>query len=186
MTTPNQASSLLALRELRDMERGAESSQLPLDLEGARLQIARLRLELARAQQLQAQATPTDRHLTWVKGAGWLGLSAGVTMLVGAFALWAAMGSQELPKLTVEVPSQACPEQRREGMAGPGAVALPEPRLEPPAKPVPHGRRPSAPHPQAGAKPASVTCDGRDPLCGLDLGAIDDEVGKNHGHGRKK
>jgi hypothetical protein len=181
MQTPNEASSLVALRELRDLDQGADLAQPRLDLEDARSQIARLRLELACAQQAQGEWPPRQRRLTWAQWSGWLGLSAGVTMLVGAFALWAATRPQEMPKLAGEAPFRACPEEPPLGerMPAPVAAGPAEPRAVSAPRPAPTWRRPPAPHPQA--KPSLPTCDGRDPLCGLDLGAIDDEVGKKHG-----
>jgi len=187
MPNPTEASSLVALRELRNMEQAAESAQLHHALENARSQIAQLQLEFERTRRSSFELPATRSHVTWVQWFGWLGLSAGATMLVGALALRAAMRPHQVPKHTVEIPALACPEKSptRQGDLTPVATAPIAPSLSPPSKPGPRWHRHEVPRPRSEGKPLPVKCDGRDPLCGLDLGAIDD-VGKKHGVGGTK
>ena len=187
MPNPTEASSLVALHELRNMEQAAESAQLHHALENARSQIAQLQIELERTQRLPFELPAPRPHVIWVQWFGWLGLSAGATMLVGALALWAAMRPQEVSKPTVEIPSLACPEKlpTRQGDLTPVAATPIEPSLHLPSKPGPRWHRHDVLRPRSEGKPLPVKCDGRDPLCGLDLGAIDD-LGKKRGKGGTK
>jgi dTMP kinase len=221
MLNRNEASSLVALRELREMEkrradeagaararaererreqeqarrradeerraREAEQQAIQARLAG---EVARLHgdLDLARAEAARWRDELEGAHLASLppgspsphRWFSWLGLSAGASMLVGALALAAAMRPQPAPRLTVEVPRVVCPEPRP-------AARVPEPPVVPPAaspsvvKPSPRPRPPATTRPPAG-KPPAIVCDGRDPLCGLPIGTLDD-VGKQPGKG---
>jgi hypothetical protein len=140
------------------------------DLEAARSEISQLQMELDRARRLEVRAAP--RWAWWTAWVGWLGLSAGVTMLVGAAALWAAMQSQERPRPWVAQPAVRCPPAPVCGVEPPSAPPA-SPNLDPPSiskRPPRNGHHLVSPHTP---RPHPV-CDGRDPLCGLDLGALDD------------
>jgi hypothetical protein len=135
----------------------------------ARSEIARLRIELERIQRLDAQA-PARKHV-WAEWLGWLGLSAGATLLVGAIALWAAMQGERKPSVATESVPPACP---------PTAIptVAPSPLAAVPAKselsPIPK-RVPRSPHRIASPSTTRphLDCDGRDPLCGLDFGTLE-------------
>jgi dTMP kinase len=221
MLKRNEASSLVALRELREMEKrrldeagaararaererreqeqarrradeerrtreaeqqaiqarlAADVARLHGDLELARAEAARWRDELELARVASPPAGSRSPH-RWF---GWLGLSAGASMLVGALALTAAMRPPPAPRLTVEAPRVVCPEPQP-------AARAPEPPVVPPTAPPPvvkpssRARPPAPTRPPAG-KPPAIVCDGRDPLCGLPIGTIDD-VGQPRGKG---
>jgi hypothetical protein len=197
MSNRNEVSSLVALRELRDMERqrldeadanrrsvdpGFEVARLRGELELAHAQNARLRDELERAAGLAAaRISPSPRRLAGGQWFGWLGLSAGASMLVGALALSAAMRSPAAsppaaPSLPI-APAVVC--------AGPEPSA-PAPTVTVAAAPTkPHASKASArPRPRhpATKQPPTAACDGSDPLCGLPIGTIDD-VGTRRGKG---
>jgi hypothetical protein len=184
MPTLNETSSLVALRELRDLEACAESEQLRHALEGARSRIEQLQVRLDHAQRAQVEYPAKSPRPTSAQWFGWLGLSAGMTMLVGAVALWAAMRSAEIPKFTVDESRPVCRDvprtEAREVVVPASTAESPNPA----PKPAPHWRRPPSSHSPSVDKPSAVKCDGRDPLCGLDLGAIDD-LGRNHGKGSR-
>jgi hypothetical protein len=152
----------------------AESTRLARELETARSEIARLTDEVERSQLGQTECTALPRPAPsagqWF---GWLGLSAGGAMLVGALALWAAMRPQEIHKPAWDLPRLTCPEIRPSGERPPllPAVSPLSPAPAPPTKPVVRPRPPTRPRPTT---PPSAKCDGRDPLCGIDFGAIDD------------
>jgi len=236
MPNRNEASSLQALRELREMERrrlaeatevraraeaerrnreaarrraeeeqrarheaerraaegreAAESTRLRRDLDQARLEITKLLAELERASLGRAEGTPpplpppAPARSRWF---GWLGLSAGASMLVGALALTAAMQPRPPRAVSVETPSATCSDSPPTAVPAPPSVAeaMPEPTVAPPPKVKPRPRPPARP-PGAGKPPSSgPVCDGTDPLCGLPLGTLDD-VGKKRRNGERK
>ena len=236
MPNRNEPSSLVALRELRDMERrrlaeaaqahawaekerreraearqraeeeqrdrqeaerraaeareAAESTRLRRDLDQARLEIAELLAQLERTSLARAEWTPpplpqptAPAPSRWF---GWLGLSAGASMLVGALALTAAMQPRPTRAVSIETPVLKCPDPRPAAVTEPPpSEAVPEPAPPPPPKVKPRPR-PSPRPPGAGKPPSSgPICDGTDPLCGLPLGALDD-IGKKPRNGGKK
>jgi hypothetical protein len=197
MSMRNEASSLIALRELRDLERrqisaDAEAAQarvaqdaarLRSDLESARSKIGELRAELERARLAQLESASLSipvRPPERTRWFGWLGVSAGTTMLVGALALSAAMRPHETRAGSLEPSAARCPAPVTSAAAEPAAppkVGAPDPRSLPSSKLAPRPR-PAPGRPHGTGKPASAkVCDGTDPLCGIDVGAIDD-VGK--------
>jgi hypothetical protein len=102
-------------------------------------------------------------------------------MLVGAVALWAAMRPAEAAKLPAEALPRTCPEVCP--TTKPIEVEQPAPNPHP-ARPTPRPRPPIH-RPKNSGEPATAACDGRDPLCGLDLGALDD-VSKKPVKGRRQ
>jgi len=235
MPSRNETSSLVALRELRDMERRrlaeaaearawaekqrrdreearrraeeeerarreaerraaearetADSTRLRRDLDQARLEIAELLAQLERTSPSRAEWTPppvrppAPVRARWF---GWLGLSAGATMLVGALALTAAMRPRPARPASVEAPAIKCPAPRPDATPElPPVTAVASAPMSPPPKVKPRPR--PAPRPHGGGKPAAAApiCDGTDPLCGLPLGTLDD-FGRKRRNGEKR
>jgi len=147
--------------------------------EDANCELSQRQVELDLARRLAVQAVPPRAR--WTDLVGWLGLSAGVTMLVGAFALWAATQPQERPKLTAEQPTVLCPPSPVRGVeqSSVSSASLVSPAPLKPEPPSLSKRPPRNAHHVTSAQPPRPRpeCDGRDPLCGLDLGTLDD-VGK--------
>jgi hypothetical protein len=116
-------------------------------------------------------------RLSLAQWCGWLGFSAGATMLVGALAIWAATGTQVRPKapreMEVPIRSQQAPTIHAEPATPSSAPPKPEPRRPKPVRPR---QPPSVPVIGGGAVP----CDGRDPLCGIDFSTVSDVGGKPH------
>jgi peptidoglycan DL-endopeptidase CwlO len=187
-----------AEREAARAREAAEAARLRRELDGAQSEIADLRgqLERARANLAQAQlavAAPLPPVMAPARSRtfGWLGLTAGATMLVGALALSAAMRPRDGRAVSVTIPARstpACsgtrsldpPEPQQTPAASPRIVPSPPPKFTPRPRPSPPGR------PRGNGKPPSTnTCDGTDPLCGIDPGVIDD-VGKNRRKGDRK
>jgi hypothetical protein len=174
-------------RQAAEAHERAQSTRLGRELDTARTEIAHLRSELektilAHAQAAAAAPLASQRSRT----ASWLGITAGVTMLVGALALTAAMWSNGKPISVAAIetaPSRACP--RPEVAVRPlleEKPAVTTPSIEPsPPKSAPRPR-PAATHRPGGKGKTSFNgmCDGRDPLCGIDPG-VSDEAGKSRG-----
>ena len=231
MPSRNEASSLVALRELRDMERrrlaeaaqaqaqaekerreraearrraeeeerdrrdaerraveareAAESTRLRRDLDQARLEIAELLAQLERTSLARAEWTPPlpqPAPPTPSRWFGWLGLTAGASMLVGALALTAAMQPRPTRVVSVETPVRRCPDPRPLAVTeATPSEAAPAPPPPPKVKPRP---RPS-PRPPRDGKPPSLgsLCDGPAPLCGLPSGVLD-YIGRKPRKGR--
>lgn len=226
MSNRNEASSLVALRELRGMEkrrldeaeasrlrgererreqteahrrseeeRQARAAEQQAALASLSVEIARLHgeLDLMRAQNVQLRdelertrlgglAPSGTSRPTGAQWFGWLGLSAGASMLVGALALSAALRSP------LAVPPSAPPSANRPVIAcAPAEPATPAARVAvAPAPVTPPAAKPVRPKPPRPPKqPPAVVCDGRDPLCGLPLGTLDEAGGKRgRGGGR--
>ncbi len=140
---------------------------------------------LSQAPRVPTQVSSSPRRQAFGLGEwlGWLGLTAGGTMLVGAVALWAAMRPAETPRLRADTVPCTCPDVC--ATSKPIEVGQPQPNPHPPAKPTPRPR-PSVHRPKNSGEPSTADCDGRDPLCGLDLGALDDISGKPTRGGRQR
>jgi hypothetical protein len=154
----------------------AQSTRLGRELDAARTEIAHLRGELEQSYRARFEAAPPPRGNRG-RTVGWLGLSAGATMLVGALALSAAMQPAAKPTSLAAMaprPAAACPELP---VVAPTA---PEPSPTPTAaSPAPGRKRPArVRHPpssrERGKPSATTVCDGTDPLCGLPSGLSDD------------
>jgi hypothetical protein len=239
MSNRNEASSLVALRELRDMERRriheaeqaqamvekerrereearlraeaerlarqeaerqaaqaremAESLRLRRELDGARSEIAALRGQLDRATLAQVQLAvaaplPPMTAPARARPFAWLGLTAGATMLVGALALSAALRPRDGRAVSVAIPAPSAPACPSPVFPEPRPLPVTPPAVAPPAArklaPRPRPAPPVRPH-ESGKPPSTNRCDGTDPLCGIDLGAIDD-VGKHRRKGDKR
>lgn len=110
-------------------------------------------------------------RLPWSQWFGWLGLSAGATLLVGALAIWAATETHPRPKSPPETPWPTHPFEVPASHVTPASPPFSSPRAEP-RRPKQLRPRPPSLAPVSGS--AAVHCDGRDPLCGIDFGAVSD------------
>jgi hypothetical protein len=171
----------------------AESLRLRRELDGARSEIAALRGQLDRATLAQVQLAvaaplPPMTAPARARPFAWLGLTAGATMLVGALALSAALRPRDGRAVSVAIPAPSAPACPSPVFPEPRPLPVTPPAVAPPAArklaPRPRPAPPVRPH-ESGKPPSTNRCDGTDPLCGIDLGAIDD-VGKHRRKGDKR
>jgi hypothetical protein len=174
----------LAEREAAGTAERIQTLRLGRELDTARTEIAHLRSELEKAYLAQT-AIPSPPVRRGVRTLAWLGITAGVTMLVGAAALAAAMRPSDRPVAIAEsgtAAAMACP---RVEVPIPSTIAPKSATgLEPsPPKIAPKPRPAPAKGSRGGkGKPGvSAGCDPmRDPLCGID-GSVSDEAAKPRG-----
>ena len=176
-----------AERQAAEALERAQTMRLGRELESARSEIAHLRGEIERTHLAQAQveaARPPAANRA--RSLGWLGITAGATMLVGALALTAAMRPNDRPRSLAEIaarPEPLCPARETPDPLGiEPKPAAPTANVDhAPAKVAPRSHLPASGHPRGKGKTlVSGTCDGTDPLCGIDPSVIDD-VGKKRG-----
>jgi hypothetical protein len=175
----------VAERQAAEAFERTQTARLGRELDTARAEIAHLRGELEKAflaqSQTMAVVPATSRG---VRTLSWLGITAGVTMLVGALALAAAMQPGDRPVATAVIATSTTKSPRVEAPVLSPIAAKPAPSIEPsPPKLAPRPRPATAKRPPRGGKVKSKvgpTCDPMlDPLCGIDPN-VSDEAGKRH------
>jgi hypothetical protein len=185
-----------AEREAAQARETAESARLRRELDSAHSEIAHLRdllvaASIARAQAASPAPLPPVVVPVRARPTRWMAASACATILAGTLAISATMRPKDSPAPLVELPtksSAACPGislsdppvPRKTATAAPEIIASSPPKVGAKARALPLA------HPRGNAKPPSAKpCDGTDPLCGIDIGALDD-VGKNRRKVEKK
>jgi hypothetical protein len=123
------------------------------------------------------EVRPGRARLTLAQWCGWLGLTAGATMLVGALAIWAATGTSARPNSSPEIELPRRPYHTPAIHLEPPTPPAAPPKLEPRRPKPPRPRQPPT-VPSIGS--STVHCDGRDPLCGIDFSTVSDVGGKPH------